>query len=202
MRRVGTIARIQAEWAHPNKPAAQFILDMDPDDLLERVFGLANPTHRARASKRRGQPATIVSTTGRARAGCGPTTSSPATLRSAAICSATVTASARHGELRGAPSARGIDRRGVAHVADRGARARRASASRSSDIGSTPPAPASGSRMMLEKKPEAALLGLPGRTQMVGSRMLMPSKKPRAAVIGDQQFADGSSACRSRPAAC
>jgi len=31
--------------------------------------------------------------------------------------------------------------------------------------------PASGSRMMPEKKPEAALLGLPGRTQMVGSRM-------------------------------
>ena len=32
---------------------------------------------------------------------------------------------------------------------------------------------------MLEKKPEAALLGLPGRTQMVGSRSPMPSKKPR-----------------------
>ena len=33
--------------------------------------------------------------------------------------------------------------------------------------------------MMPEKKPEAALLGLPGRTQIVGSRMPMPSKKPR-----------------------
>jgi hypothetical protein len=33
--------------------------------------------------------------------------------------------------------------------------------------------------MMLEKKPDAALLGLPGLTQMVGSRIEMPSKKPR-----------------------
>ena len=33
--------------------------------------------------------------------------------------------------------------------------------------------------MMLEKKPDAALLGLPGRMQMVGRRMLMPSRKPR-----------------------
>jgi hypothetical protein len=33
--------------------------------------------------------------------------------------------------------------------------------------------------MMLEKKPDAALFGLPGLTQMVGSRMPTPSKKPR-----------------------
>ena len=31
---------------------------------------------------------------------------------------------------------------------------------------------------MFEKKPDAALLGLPGRTQMVGSRMPMPSNSP------------------------
>src|SRR5215204_2408036 len=49
----------------------------------------------------------------------------------------------------------------------------------SSATGSTASSPASGSRMMPEKKPEAALLGLPGRTQIVGSRMPMPSKKPR-----------------------
>ena len=47
-----------------------------------------------------------------------------------------------------------------------------------SETGSTASAPASGSRMMLEKKPDAALLGLPGRTQMVGRRMLSPSRKP------------------------
>ena len=47
-----------------------------------------------------------------------------------------------------------------------------------SETGSTASCPASGSRMMLEKKPDAALLGLPGRTQMVGRRRLMPSTKP------------------------
>jgi len=48
-----------------------------------------------------------------------------------------------------------------------------------SDTGSTASMPFSGSRMMLEKKPDAALLGVPGRTQIVGKRMLSPSKKPR-----------------------
>ena len=38
--------------------------------------------------------------------------------------------------------------------------------------------PDKGSRRMLEKKPEAALFGLPGRMVMVGSRMPMPSRKP------------------------
>ena len=33
--------------------------------------------------------------------------------------------------------------------------------------------------MMFEKKPEAALFGFPGLTQMVGSRMATPSKIPR-----------------------
>ena len=45
--------------------------------------------------------------------------------------------------------------------------------------GSTASCPASGSRMMFEKKPDAALFGLPGRTQMVGSRMPTPSRKLR-----------------------
>ena len=49
----------------------------------------------------------------------------------------------------------------------------------SSATGSTASWPTSGSRRMLEKKPDAALLGLPGRMQIVGRRMPMPSKKPR-----------------------
>ena len=49
----------------------------------------------------------------------------------------------------------------------------------SSLTGRTASLPASGSRRMLEKKPEAALLGVPGRMQIVGSRMPMPSMKPR-----------------------
>ena len=55
--------------------------------------------------------------------------------------------------------------------------------------GSTASCPASGSRMMPEKNPDAALFGLPGRTQMVGRRMPTPSRKPLRTVVGEQQFA-------------
>src|SRR2546429_314021 len=48
-----------------------------------------------------------------------------------------------------------------------------------SATGSSASRPASGSRMMPEKKPEAALLGLPGRTTMLGRRIPTPSQKPR-----------------------
>ena len=44
--------------------------------------------------------------------------------------------------------------------------------------GQTASAPASGSRMMLLAKVEAALFGLPGRTTMVGRRSARPSMKP------------------------
>jgi hypothetical protein len=43
-----------------------------------------------------------------------------------------------------------------------------------SATGSTASSPLSGSRMMPEKKPEAARLGLPGRTAIVGRRMPTP----------------------------
>ena len=49
----------------------------------------------------------------------------------------------------------------------------------SSVTGNTAGSPMSGSRIMPEKKLEAALFGFPGRTQMVGKRIPMPSKKPR-----------------------
>ena len=45
-----------------------------------------------------------------------------------------------------------------------------------SGTGSTASWPASGSRRMPEKNPEAALLGLPGRIQMVGRRTPTPSR--------------------------
>jgi len=66
----------------------------------------------------------------------------------------------------------------------------RASGGRPRIPGSTASLPASGSRRMLEKKPEAALLGKPGRMQIVGSRMPMPSMKPAARIVGEQEFAD------------
>ena len=67
--------------------------------------------------------------------------------------------------------------------------------------GSTASWPTSGSRMMLEKKPDAALLGLPGRTQMVGRRMPMPSKKPRREIVGERAARRSPSGCRSWSAA-
>ena len=48
----------------------------------------------------------------------------------------------------------------------------------SSGTGSTASTPLSGSRMMPEAKPEAAPLGVPGRTVAVGTRTLRPSMKP------------------------
>ncbi len=47
-----------------------------------------------------------------------------------------------------------------------------------SATGSCASSPVSGSRMMPEKKPDAALFGLPGRTTIDGSRMPTPSRMP------------------------
>ena len=49
----------------------------------------------------------------------------------------------------------------------------------SSSTGSTASLPASGSRRMFEKNPDAALFGAPGRMQTVGSLSPMPSRNPR-----------------------
>ena len=60
----------------------------------------------------------------------------------------------------------------------------------SSGTGSTASWPASGSRMMLEKKPDAARLGLPGRTQTVGKRRPDAIEEAAARIVRQQQFAD------------
>ena len=99
-------------------------------------------------------------------------------------------ADARHAEVAARAEPRGVELRGVQQEADRRARADANQCRTVSATGSTASWPASGSRMMPEKKPEAALLGLPGRTQIVGRRMPMPSKKPRRRVVGEQQLAD------------
>ena len=49
----------------------------------------------------------------------------------------------------------------------------------SSGTGSTASSPFNGSRMIPEKKPDAARFGAPGRTQIVGSRTPTPSMNPR-----------------------
>ena len=45
--------------------------------------------------------------------------------------------------------------------------------------GRTASSPMSGSRMMFENRPDAALFGKPGRTQIVGRRIPIPSRNPR-----------------------
>ena len=88
-------------------------------------------------------------------------------------------ADARHGQIDARPELLARQARGMDEEADRRARAGVRVHARVSATGSTASWPASGSRMMPEKKPDAALFGLPGRTQMVGRRMPTPSRKPR-----------------------
>ena len=105
------------------------------------------------------------------------TTVSPATRRSAAICSPTVQATPGMVRLMRGPSFSRVSEAACTRkpAAERGLACQCITLS---STGSTASLPASGSRMMLEKKPEAALFGLPGRTQMVGRRMPTPSRKP------------------------
>ena len=60
----------------------------------------------------------------------------------------------------------------------------------SSETGRTASSPFRGSRMMLEKNPDAARFGAPGRTQIVGRRMPDPVEEPPARVVGEQQLGD------------
>ena len=71
-----------------------------------------------------------------------------------------------------------------------GARACDTSGARLSATGSTASWPTRGSRRILEKKPEAALLGLPGRMQMVGRLNADAVEKAAARIVGEQQLAD------------
>ena len=139
---------------------------------------VVKPSFNARSgAKFRGQPSTMPMIVGSGSRRIRAVTALPATRSSAAICSPTVTE--RPGMLR-------LRRAPIAAVSMVPAWMRKPTADRgeacqcrtSSETGSTASCPASGSRMMFEKKPEAALFGLPGRTQIVGRRMPMPSSSP------------------------
>ena len=175
--------------------AAELVLDVGADDLVEALLGAEAEARRAlgveiaRPARRR---SCMIAASGSRR--ISATTLSPATRRSASICSPTV-----HGRR---PAWSGCGAARAARVSMLAACIRKPTAERglacqwrtSSGTGSTASWPASGSRMMPEKKPEAALFGLPGRTQIVGRRMPMPSKKPRR----DSRRA----AARRSPSAC
>jgi hypothetical protein len=106
------------------------------------------------------------------------TASSPPVRRNASICSATVADTPGIVRQRRSPSASPS----ISAAWTRNSTAVRGEANQcrmSSGTGRTASRPFSGSRMMLEKNEDAARFGLPGRTQIVGSRMPTPSMKPR-----------------------
>jgi hypothetical protein len=159
---------------------------VDADDLVEIALGLKTQRLARCAEKLRGQPSTMRITVGSGSRRMRATTPSPATRRSDAICSPTVAASPGMVRLRRQPSF------WVSMVAAwiRKPTAERGEACQwrtSSETGSTASCPASGSRMMFEKNPDAALFGRPGRTQMVGRRCRRRRRtragcSPRAAI--------------------
>src|SRR6185437_3492941 len=131
-----------------------------------------------RASKLRGQPSMIAATAGSGSRLMSATARSPATRRRASICSPTVA------ERPGMLSVRTEPRRELSMCAacSMNCMAARGLANQwrtDSLTGNTACCPLSGSRRMLEKKPDAALLGLPGRIDTVGSLRPTPSRKPR-----------------------
>ena len=76
----------------PLDPAAELVLDVDADDLLEaRLRPEPERLRAARVEAARPARDDPHRSSRRARAGCSRTTSSPATRRSASICSPTVT---------------------------------------------------------------------------------------------------------------
>ena len=123
------------------------------------------------------------------QAGCARPRARRRSARNAAICSATVQHTPGMERLMRGPSA---------SRASPAAWMRKPTAARGlawvcttvSGTGSVASIPASGSRMMPEKKPEAALFGLPGRTTMLGSRMPTPVAEAATGIVGEQQLAD------------
>ena len=160
---------------------------MHADDLIERPLRRKPERFARLVSKSRGQPLTILTIIGSGSRRISLTAFSPATRRNASICSPTVADRPGIDRLRRQPSGA----RSMVAACSRKPTAERGLACQcrtSSLTGRIASCPASGSRRMLEKKPDAALFGLPGRMQMVGRRMPMPSKKPRLRIVGQQQL--------------
>ena len=147
-----------------------------------------NPSAWARrVSKLPGQPETIRMTVSSGSWRIRRTASSPATRPNAAICSAMVTDTPGMFRQRSFPSAPAS----IAAAWTRKPTAERGEACQcrtSSDTGNTASCPFNGSRMMLEKKPEAARFGLPGRTQMRRQADTDAVEKAATRVVGQQQL--------------
>lgn len=136
------------------------------------------PSRCARAeATRAGQLVTIRAMPGSGIQSISSAAAGPATLRSAAAISATVTVSA--GRLTAVRPPHSSSVAVAARISPLTALAGDASAtSVAGSTGQTARSPASGSRMMPDMKPDAAAFGLPGRTLTVTSRSARPRRKP------------------------
>ena len=157
----------------------QFVVDMNPDDIIERFFRRREAEFKRPLRIEVARPAgDDADDKGSGSRVIRLATFSPATRSSAAICSPTVAEMPGMVRLRRGP----IFAVSMVPAWIRKPTAERGEACQcrtSSDTGKIASWPARGSRRMPEKKPEAALFGKPGRTQMVGRRMPTPSMKPR-----------------------
>ena len=138
-----------------------------------------NPSSSARrGSNRPGQPATIRVIVSSGSSLIKRTAPSPAMRRNASICSATVAETPGIVRQRRSPS-RPPSSEAACRRKPTAERGDAYQCRTSSGTGSTASCPFNGSRMIPEKNPDAARLGGPGRTQIVGSRTAMPSRRPR-----------------------
>src|SRR6516225_8838128 len=163
----------------PDEVTAKFVLDVDPDNIVKAVFGGGKSELACSFGLEIPRPALDDTHNEGIRHAldAGRHLFSGDALK-AAICSPTVAERPGMVRLRRGPT---VPRSRVA-ACSRKPTAERGVACQwrtSSDTGSTASLPASGSRRMLEKKPDAALFGRPGRIQMVGRRIPIPSMKPR-----------------------
>jgi hypothetical protein len=127
--------------------------------------------------KRTGQPCTIRSMRSSGLNRTRAATASPATRASAAMPSLTVTVMPGRLSTRFTPHA--DEGRSWAWMnASTTLRGERSQMPVESGTGQSAATPFSGSRKMLLANDEAARLGLPGRTTIVGSRSDRPSRKP------------------------
>ena len=172
------------------RSSAQLVLDMGADDVVECRLRLeaerarARGVEAARPSRRRCAPPVRPARGGCARRPCRR-------RRGAAPRSARRPCSDTPGMVRlmRGPSCSRV--RPAAWMrkptAERGLACQ---CSTLSATGSSASWPASGSRMMPEKKPEAALFGLPGRTHDRRQADADAVEKAAPRVVGEQQFAD------------
>ena len=170
--------------------ADMVVFQIDANDLVEtRLGGEAERRARA-ASNRLGQPATMRSIDSSGWRRISLTAASPATAAQRLDLLADRRRDAGHRQVAPRAELGEVDRRRVDEEARPPSAARRANGARFRRPAGSPRVPPSGSRMMPEKKPEAALLGGPGRTHDRRQPHADPVEKAAPRIVGEQQFAD------------